>query len=82
MDSVVGLSTDPVSGAFLGAASDLGLPTYGFPLNFVRLYSSAALVAQGGTTGVLMSAAKFSAVRTLYNTDVFNLGYTLSLTSS
>lgn len=38
--------------------------------------------AKGGTTGTLMSAAKFSAARTLYNTDVFNLGYTLSLTSS
>ena len=37
---------------------------------------------KGGTTGTLMSAAKFSAARTLYNTDVFNLGYTLSLTSS
>ena len=38
--------------------------------------------AKGGTTGTLMSAAKFSAARTLYATDVFNLGYTLSLTSS
>lgn len=38
--------------------------------------------AKGGTTGTLMSAAKFSAARTLYDTDVFNLGYTLSLTSS
>lgn len=37
---------------------------------------------KGGTTGVLMSASKFSAVRTLYNTDIFNVGYTLSLTSS
>ena len=37
---------------------------------------------KGGTTGTLMSAAKFSSVRTLYNTDVFNLGYTLTLTST
>lgn len=37
---------------------------------------------KGGTTGTLMSAAKFSAARTLYATDVFNLGYTLTLTSS
>lgn len=36
---------------------------------------------KGGTTGVLLSSAKFAAARTLYNTDVFNLGYTLSLTS-
>lgn len=37
---------------------------------------------KGGTTGTLMSAAKFSAARTLYNTDVFNLGYTITLTST
>lgn len=37
---------------------------------------------KGGTTGTLLSSAKFSAARTLYNTDVFNLGYTLTLTSS
>jgi len=37
---------------------------------------------KGGTTGTLMSASKFGAVRTLYNTDVFNLGYTLTLTST
>lgn len=38
--------------------------------------------AKGATTGTLMSAAKFSAARTLFNTDIFNLGYTLTLTSS
>ena len=37
---------------------------------------------KGGTTGVLLSAAKFSASRTLYATDVFNLGYTITLTST
>ena len=37
---------------------------------------------KGGTTGTLLSSAKFSAARTLYDTDVFNLGYTLTLTSS
>lgn len=41
-----------------------------------------SLNTKGGTTGILMSAAKFSAARTLYNTDIFNLGYTLSLTST
>ncbi len=38
--------------------------------------------AKGGTTGVLASASKFSAVRTLQNTDVFNLSYTLTMTST
>lgn len=37
---------------------------------------------KGGTTGVLLSASKFSAARTLYNTDVFNLSWRLTLTSS
>lgn len=37
---------------------------------------------KGATTGVLLSASKFSAARTLYNTDVFNLSWRLTLTSS
>ena len=37
---------------------------------------------KGGTTGTLMSASKFSAVRTLYDTDVFNVAYALTLTST
>jgi hypothetical protein len=37
---------------------------------------------KGGTSGVLASAAKFSAARTLYDDDVFNLGYTINLTSA
>jgi hypothetical protein len=37
---------------------------------------------KGGTTGVLMSAGKFNTARVLYNTDVFNLGYTINLTSA
>ena len=36
---------------------------------------------KGGTTGTLMSAAKFSASRTLYPSDTFNLGYTLTLSN-
>lgn len=35
--------------------------------------------AKGATTGVLMSAAKFSAARTLYAGDVFNLLYRVQL---
>ena len=42
----------------------------------------ASLNTKGGTTGTLMSASKFASVRTVYATDVFNLGYTLTLTSS
>lgn len=45
----------------------------------------AALIsnsAKAATTGVLMSASKFAAVRALVETDVLNIGYTLTLTSS
>jgi hypothetical protein len=38
--------------------------------------------AKGAVTGKLVSATKFSAARTLYNTDVFNLAYRVQLTSS
>jgi hypothetical protein len=38
--------------------------------------------AKGATTGKLMSASRFASARVLSNTDVFNLGYTVSLTSS
>lgn len=37
--------------------------------------------AKGATTGVLMSAAKFAATRTLYAGDVFNLLYRVNLTA-
>lgn len=38
--------------------------------------------AKGAVTGTLISATKFAAARTLYNTDVFNLAYRVQLTSS
>ena len=40
------------------------------------------LPAKGAVTGKLVSATKFAAARTLYNTDVFNLAYRVQLTSS
>jgi hypothetical protein len=42
----------------------------------------SSVSTKGGTTGTLMSASKFAAVRTLYNTDVFNVGYSLTLSST
>ena len=45
----------------------------------------AALISsnvKGGTTGTLMSASKFAASRTLYDTDILNIGYTITLTST
>lgn len=47
--------------------------------------NGAALVSdstKGAVTGKLISATKFAATRTLYNTDVFNLAYQVQLTSS
>ena len=50
----------------------------------VTVWGAALLSSnvKGGTSGVLMSASKFSASRTLYDTDVLNVGYTITLTSS
>ena len=47
--------------------------------------SGAALLSEatkGAVTGTLVSATKFAAPRTLYDTDVFNLAYRVQLTSS
>lgn len=47
--------------------------------------NGAALLSEstkGAVTGKLVSATKFAAARTLYNTDVFNLAYRVQLTSS
>lgn len=47
--------------------------------------NGAALLSEqvrGAVTGTLVSAGKFSAARTLYNTDVFNLGWRVQLSSS
>lgn len=50
----------------------------------LTVYGAALLseAAKGAVTGKIMSATKFSAARTLYNTDVFNLAYRVTLTSS
>lgn len=47
--------------------------------------NGAALLSEatkGAVTGKLVSATKFAAARTLYNTDVFNLAYRVQLTST
>lgn len=47
--------------------------------------NGAALLSEatkGAVTGKLISATKFGASRTLYNTDVFNLAYRVQLTST
>lgn len=43
------------------------------------LHSSST---KGAVDGILVSAAKFSAARVVYNSDVFNLAYRVQLTSS
>lgn len=48
-------------------------------VNGAALHSDAT---KGAVTGTLISATKFAAARTLYNTDVFNLAYRVQLTSS
>lgn len=47
--------------------------------------NGAALLSsnvRGDTSGVLASATRFSATRVLSNTDIFNVGYRVTLTSS
>lgn len=47
--------------------------------------NGAALLSEatkGAVTGKLISATKFGTARTLYNTDVFNLAYRVTLTST
>lgn len=47
--------------------------------------NGAALLSEatkGAVTGKLISATKFSTARTLYDTDVFNLAYRVTLTST
>lgn len=48
-------------------------------VNGAALLSDAT---KGAITGKLISATKFSATRTLYDTDVFNLAYRVQLTSA
>lgn len=48
-------------------------------VNGCGLHSNAT---RGSTAGKLLSAARFAAARALSNADVFNLGYTLTLTSA
>lgn len=50
----------------------------------LTVYGAALLSesAKGAVTGKIMSATKFSAARTLYDTDVFNLAYRVTLTST
>lgn len=42
----------------------------------------ASASAKGATTGKLMSATKFASTRSLSDGDIFNVGYSLSLSSS
>lgn len=48
-------------------------------VNGAAMHSASA---KGATSGTLLSATKFAATRTLYNTDVFTLAYTVTLASS
>lgn len=50
----------------------------------VTMYGAAltSVATRGATTGVLMSATKFSTARVLYNADTFSLGYRVQATSS
>lgn len=69
-----GSATNNASKAAFTIATATSVVVYG-----AGLHSDST---KGGTTGTLYSAAKFAAARTLYDTDVFNLGYTTTLTGT
>lgn len=58
--------------------------TVELPSGTLTVWGAAILSSnvKGGTAGKLLSATKFSASRTLYDADVLNIGYTLTLTST
>lgn len=72
----------PASGAVTNSASkaDFTIVT----ASTLTVYGAAVTSVQtkGATTGVLMSAARFAAVRTLQDDDVFSVGYTLTLSNA
>jgi len=72
------------AGSINNTASKAAFTIYSATAAAISVWGAAlsSSSTKGGTTGTLMSASKFSAVRTLYSTDVFNVGYTLSLTST
>lgn len=72
--AAAGVTTNTASKAAFTIATATSISAWGAALSSVS--------TKGGTTGTLMSASKFSAVRTLYNTDVFNVGYSITLTST
>jgi hypothetical protein len=72
--AAAGVMTNTASKAVFTIATATSVSVWGAALS-----SSST---KGGTTGTLMSASKFGAVRTLYNTDVFNVGYSITLTST
>jgi hypothetical protein len=72
--AAAGVTTNTASKAAFTIATTTSVTVWGAALS-----SSST---KGGTTGTLMSASKFGAVRTLYNTDVFNVGYSITLTST
>jgi hypothetical protein len=74
-----------------GTASAGAIHNTASPASFTIVTASALVVngigmlsaaAKGATTGTLASATRFAAQRTLNNADVFEIKYTLSLTSS
>ncbi len=71
-------------GSISNSASKAAFTIYSATSAAISVWGAAlsSVSTKGGTTGTLMSASKFAAVRTLYNTDVFNVAYSLTLSST
>jgi hypothetical protein len=72
-------ASDATSNLASKAVFTIAVPSSTLTVNGCAMVSSSA---KGATTGKLYSASKFATTRNLSNGDLFNLGYTLSLTSS
>lgn len=73
-----------------GVAASGNIDNYGSRASFTVVTASSIIVngagllsdsTRGGTAGVLASATRFAAQRTLYDTDVFQVGYRVRITS-
>lgn len=77
--------------AYVGTAAVSGTASNTASLAAFTIATSTSLVVnggfmisdntRGGTLGKCLSAAQFGASRTLYNAEIFNLGYALSLSN-
>lgn len=78
------IPTDPVSGSYTNSASPASFTIGAVGGGGQAIYGAGilSLATKSGTTGKLLAASKFSAARTLFQTDVLTIEYALNGTST